>query len=166
MSVSKILHHTMYAIYNKLEIYFTNNYNLLISFTNSDTHILKNKSLPGYSYKLMLSTVYMLCNSLLFTPDRKTLQSTQNIQENHKEEFTWTKNVYTCIHVPEYLRLMISSLNKIRHQFFFSHLINYLVNLLIALFSTFKDSNMYTYSFSHAETYNNCTYKHVRLHDH
>lgn len=96
----------------------------------------------------MLSTVYMLCNSLLFTPDRKTLQSTQNIQENHKEEFTWTKNVYTCIHVPEYLRLMISSLNKIRHQFFFSHSINYLVNLLIALFSTFNDSNMYTYSFS------------------
>ena len=86
----------------------------------------------------MLSTVYMLCNSLLFTPDRKTLQSTQNIQENHKEEFTWTKNVYTCIHVPEYLRLMISSLNKIRHQFFFSHSINYLVNLLIAFFPHLK----------------------------
>lgn len=70
------------------------------------------------------------------------------------EEVTWTKNVYTCIHVPEYLRLMISSyaLNKIRHQFFFSNSINYLVRFLIALFATFEDSYMYTYSFSHAET--------------
>lgn len=49
---------------------------------------------------------------------------------------------------------MISSyaLNKIRHQFFFSNSINYLVRFLIALFATLEDSYLYTYSFSHAET--------------
>lgn len=71
--------------------------------------------------------------------------------------------MYTRARVPKINDFIIK---QDQTSVFFSHLINYLVNLLIALFSTFKDSNMYTYSFSHAETYNNCTYKHVRLHDH
>lgn len=95
----------------------------------------------------------MLCNSFLFIFDRKKFCNLYRIYRKIIEEVIWIKNVYICIYVFEYLRLMILLyvLNKIRYQFFFLNLINYLVRFLIVLFVIFEDSYMYIYSFSYVE---------------
>lgn len=83
-----------------------NNYNLRISFTNSGTHKLKKKNsrrAPVINSRFVLCICYVTVFCSLLT--EKTLQSTQNIQENHRGGHLDKE----CIHM--YTRARVPKIN-------------------------------------------------------